>query len=84
MQDGLWTTESMTKAMYYLNEARDRVVVAYYKDGDQGDHAAAWHRKRAIEALRDAAGALGFNLVPRPSAPVQPAATAEALYAEAV
>jgi hypothetical protein len=81
MADGLWTRESMAKAMYYLNEARDRVVVAFYKDGDQGDHAAAWRRERAIDGLRDAADALGFDLVRRPAAPVQPAATAEALEA---
>ncbi len=80
MADGLWTTEAMTKAMHRLEVARDGVVVAYYADG----HTAVWHRQRAIDGLRDAAYALGFDLVPRPTDPVQPAATAEALFAVAV
>ena len=64
-------------AMYHLGRARDGYICAHYAESAaSAEHFTGY----AVDSLREAARHLGFDLVPRPADPVQPAATAEALY----
>jgi hypothetical protein len=76
MTDNEFRRDSLSMVIAHLRSAHESAVVAFYADG----FTSKYHYTRAFRDLRSAANALGFDLVPRPADPVQPAATAEALY----